>query len=102
MFSLANGRLPAAVRASVISAFTRSSDALISQDVLLSRNVKTTCTHTLLQRFVLLELSDLSSLAFSQSGSYLMMLLTFVLENQRIIQSIAQAWHRNEAPKSAF
>ncbi len=38
---LVNGRLPAAVRASVITAFTRSSDALISRVVLLSQNVKT-------------------------------------------------------------
>ncbi len=38
---LVNGRLPAAVRASVITAFTHSSDALISRVVLLSRNVKT-------------------------------------------------------------
>ncbi len=65
--------------------------------MLLSRNVKTTCTLALLQRFVgfvLLELSDLSSRAFSQSGNYfsravaVMMLLTFVSENQRTNISI--------------
>ncbi len=38
---LVNGRVPAAIRASVITAFTRSSEALISRVVLLSQNVKT-------------------------------------------------------------
>ncbi len=42
---LVNGRLPAAIRASVVTAFTRSSDALNSQVVLLSRNVKTAHSH---------------------------------------------------------
>ncbi len=58
--------------------------------MLASRNVKT--AHSLLQRFVghvLLELSELSSRAFSQSGNYfsravpVMMLLTSVSEKQR-------------------
>ncbi len=62
-------------------------------------------TLALLQRFVglvLLELSDLSSRAFSQSGNNfsravppVMMLLKFVSEKQRTNILIAQAWHRN-------
>ncbi len=65
----------------------------------------------LLQIFVglvLLELSELSPRAFSQSGNYfshvvpVMMLLTSVSEKYKIFQLIARAWHRNEPPKSAF
>ncbi len=85
--------LPAVVRASVITAFTRSSEA----DVLISPSCafKSECensTLALLQRFVgfvLLELSELSSCAFSQLGNYfsravpVLMLLTSVSEKQR-------------------
>ncbi len=52
-------------------------------------------THALLQRLdglALLELSELSSCAFSQSENYF----------ARVVPVIAWAWHRNEAPKSAF
>ncbi len=66
----------------------------------------------LLQRFVgleLLELSEFSSCAFSQSGNYFAwvvpwwcFLRPFRRNKGQIFQQIAQAWHRNEAPKSAF
>ncbi len=63
----------------------------------------------LLQRFVLLELSELSWCAFSQSVNYFHMqcrwwyFLHPLRRNKgQIFQPIAQAWHRNEAPKSAF
>ncbi len=66
-------------------------------------------TLALLQRFVLLELSELSWCAFSQSVNYFHMqcrwwyFLHPLRRNKgQIFQPIAQAWHRNEAPKSAF
>ncbi len=68
-------------------------------------------TLALLQRFVglvLLELSELSSRAFSQSGNNfscavpVMMLHPFRRNKGQIFISIAQAWQRNEASKPAF
>ncbi len=56
------------------------------------------------QRFVglvLLELSDLSSHAFSQLGNNFWEIRSFQRNKGQIFKSMAQAWHRNEAPKSA-
>ncbi len=95
---LVNGRLPAAFRASVITAFMHSSDALISRVVLLSQDLKT--AHSGYYKDLLL--SELSSRAFSQSGnnfSPVMMLLASVSEKQRTNISTD---HSGMAPKSAF
>ncbi len=79
---------------------------------LLSQNVKTAHSRYY-KRFVgrvLLELSKLSLCAFSQSEKSIFhvrcqwwcFLRPFRRNKGQIFQPIAQAWHRNEAPKSAF
>ncbi len=69
-----NGRLPAAARASVITAFKRCSDALISRVVLVSRNVKT--AHSRYYK-------DLREIIFHLHTASVMMLFTSVSEKQR-------------------
>ncbi len=75
----------------------------------LSQNVKPhTCVTIKIVGLVLLELSELSSRAFSQSGNNfscavpVMMLHPFRRNKGQIFHPIAQAWHPNEALTPAF